>query len=234
MDLGGHLFPADGSKGKWVRRGDAWKYRTRDGVKQGPFTLLLDFASQAWSFDGSSKSLDQEIKTADGNVRVELDVEGSYRFSTWIKHDVDSGWSHVEKKADWQPYGVHEVEGAYDSAADAGNLKLKGHIPKKVDSFGDMEIRINGSPVRVPLLSREGFLDDLDRARNVKYETDGLSFEIDFQTGQWKAMVEGEQFMSDMAPKRGAMRVQLLVRYRSLSDQSFALEKHAMSLSFGG
>jgi hypothetical protein len=234
VDLGGHLFPADGSKGKWVRKGDAWKYRTRDGVKQDPFTLLLDFASQTWSFDGSSKSLDQEIKTAEGNLRVELDVEGSYRFSTWLKHDVDSAWSHSEKKADWQAYGVHEAEGAYNSAAGAGNLKLKGHIPKKVDSFGDLEIRVNGSPVRIPLLSLDGFLDDLDRARTVKYETDGLFFEIDFQTGQWKAMVEGAQFKSDMAPRKGVLRVQLLVGGRSLSDQTLPLQKHKTLLAYGG
>ncbi|MEW6367900.1 MAG: hypothetical protein AB1714_24990 [Acidobacteriota bacterium] len=232
VEIGGHAFPADGSQGNWVRKGDTWTYRTRDGVKRDPFTLLLDFANQTWSFDGSSKNLDQEILTADGEVRIELEVEGTYRFSTWLKHDVDTEWSHTEKKAGRQPYRVHGVDGAYNSATGAGHVKLRGRIPETVDSFGDVEIRINGSGVRIPLLSLDGFLDDLHRGREVNYESHGLSFEIDFQTGKWKATIERAHFRSDMAPKKGAMRVQVLVGGRSFSDQTFQLKKHRTDLSY--
>jgi hypothetical protein len=151
-----------------------------------------------------------------------------------LKHDVDTAWSHAEKKADWQADGVHEIGGTYDSVTGAGTLILKGHTPKNPTSFGDMEIRVNGSTIAIPLLGLEGFLDDLDRGRVVKYEADGLSFHIDFGTGKWKAAVEGEAFQGDMAPKAGDMRVEVLVGGALVSDQTLTIQKHVTSLSYGG
>jgi hypothetical protein len=234
VSLNGHLFPANCSKGKWVRKGNLWKYRTREWVKKDPFVLELDFAGGTWSFDASSKNLDQEIKTAEGGIRVELAVQGSYCFGTWLYHDVESAWNHAEKKADWQPYGVHEVDGTYNSRTGQGTLKLKGHIPKNAEEFGDLEIRVNGSPVRIPLLSVDGFLDDLDGGGVVKYETDGLTFRIDFGTGKWKAMIEGARFQGDMAPKQGAVRVQVLVGGGLVSDQTLTIQKYVTNLAYGG
>jgi hypothetical protein len=235
VSLNGHLFSAKGTKGRWIRKGDLWKYKTREGVKRDPFVLELNFADDTWSFDASSKTLDQEIKTASGSVHVQLDVEGMYRFNQWLRHDVDTSWSHTEKKVRWQPYGVHEVEGTYNSQTGAGKLKLKGHIPKDHPQFGDLEIRINGAPLVIPLLSLDGFLDDLAHGRTIGYDdAEGLSFEVDFGRGRWKATVEGGQFTSDMAPDGGTMRVEVLLGGKRVSDQTFDLDKHRTDLTYGG
>ena len=234
VSLNGHVFSADGSKGKWSRSGDTWTYKTRKGTKNDRFTLGLNFASDTWSFDGASKSLDQEVKSADASVKVGLALQGQYAFTNWLKHDVHSTWSHVEKKTSWQPYGVHEIKGDYDSPTGAGHLALKGNIPKNVGSFGDLEIRINGASVPVPLLATPGFLAALQKGGKVKYQGAGISFDIDFGTGKWEAAIEGSQFKGEMAPKRGAMHVKVLLGGSLLSDQNFVLQKYTTDLRYSG
>jgi len=230
--LNGHAFSADGSKGKWERKGDVWNYRTRGGPKTETFTLGLDLANKTWSFDGAAKSLDQEIKAGDDSLRVELDVQGAYGFAHWLKHDVAATWSHEEKQAARDAYGVHGIEGAYNSQTGVGHLKLEGQIPKHVSSFGDLEFRVNDASVLVPLLALNGFLHDLTRGRNVKYKAQGLSFEIDFGTGKWKATVEGDRFNAGMAPHGGIVRVQILVGGERRSDQTFQVENYTVMLNY--
>ena len=232
VSLNGHVFSADETHGKWVRKGDVWKYRTRGGATTDSLTLELNFANKTWSFTASSRTLDQEIHAADKQIRVTLDIQGTFRFATWLKHDVDTSWSDSEPESTWQPYGVHELEGAYDSRTGVGNLKLQGHIPRHVSSFGDLEIRVNGAAVAIPLLPLEGFLHDLERGRSVKYKAEGLSFEINFGTGKWKATLAGDQFKGDMAPRSDAIRVQVLLGGRTSSDQTFVIQKYTTVLSF--
>jgi hypothetical protein len=234
VSLSGHIFSADGSNGKWVRKGEVWKYTTREGVKKDPFSLVLNCADETWSFDGFSKTLDDVIQPAEGSVRVGLGLQGSYGFTTWLRHEVDTTWSHSEKRSGWQAYGVHEIEGAYGSRTGVGSLKLKGHIPKRIGSFGDVEIRINGSPVQFPLLATEGFLEHLKNGGNVSYRADGLAFDIDFGSGMWKATIEGRHFEREMAPKNGAMRVQVLLGGDPISDQKVQLQKCTTGLHFAG
>jgi hypothetical protein len=234
VSLNGHAFPADGTKGKWSRKGDVWKYKTREGVKADPFELDLDFAGMAWSFNGSSKTLDQDLRVANGSVQVRLALQGKHSFTNWITHDVQTSWSHEEGKAAWPPYGVHEVKGDYNSRTGAGTLVVKGHIPKKETRFGDVTIVVNGASVSFPLLGTEKFLDKLDRGGSATYKADGLLFDIDFGTGKWKATIDGSQFKSDMAPKDGAVRVQVLVGGEPTSDQTFTALKHTTTLKYGG
>ena len=234
VSLSGHAFSADGSKGKWSRSGDTWTYKTRQDAKGDHFTLGLDLARETWSFDGTSKTLDEEIQPAEGNVRVGLGLQGSYGFTTWLKHDVDTTWSHSEKQSGWQAYGVHEIEGAYASRTGVGNLKLKGHIPKHIGSFGDVEIRVNGTAVQFPLLATEGFLKHLKNGGSVSYRAEGLTFDIDFGSGQWKATIGGAQFKQGMAPKTGALHVEVLLGGDLLSDQKVQLQKCTTGLRFAG
>lgn len=229
--LNGHAFSAVKGNGKWVRNGDVWKYRTHWGAKDS-FILKLDLANKTWSFNVSTRKLDQEIKTINDNILVTLDVQGSHWFAQWLKHDVEATWHHTEKKAAWDPYGVHEIKGSYNSQTGVGNLKLEGHIPRHVSSFGDLELRVNGESVFIPLLSRDSFLDDVLRERIVKYKARGLSFEIDFRTGMWKAAIKGNRFRGDMVPKGGAIRVQVLLGGATNSDQTFEIQRHTTLLSF--
>jgi hypothetical protein len=147
---------------------------------------------------------------------------------------VDTTWSHSEKQSGWQPYGVHEIEGAYDSRSSVGKLRLKGHIPKDIGSFGDVEIRVNGTPVRFPLLATEGFLKHLKNGGSVSYKAEGLTFDIDFGSGRWKATIGGGQFKQAMAPKNGAMRVEVLLGGGPLCDQTVQLQKCTTGLRFEG
>jgi hypothetical protein len=234
VSLNGHAFPADGTKGKWSRKGDVWKYKTREGVRTDPFGLDLDFAAKTWSFNGSSKTLGQEIKLADDSLRVRLHLQGKHSFSTWIKHEVTAAWSHSEKKSEWQPYGVHEIKGDYDSRKGEGRLVVKGHLPKKEKHFGDVQIVVNGASVRFPLLAMEDFRKKLDHGGAVSYKADGLLFEIDFSAGKWKATIEGNQFKSDMAPKNGGQSVKVQVGGAPLSDQSFQIQQGKTGLTYGG
>jgi hypothetical protein len=232
--LNGYTFPADGSKGKWTQQGDQWKYKTREWVKKDPFVLKLDFADKTWSFDGESKHLDQNIKTADGAVLVELDLQGTHRFTNWLKHDVDATWYHKENKADWTPVGVHKFKGAYNSSTGVGHVIMKGHFPKDETDFGDMEISINGVSVEIPLLALPHFLDDMESGATVTYQEGGLSFKVDFGEGRWNATIEGNAFQAGMAPKGGTAEIQILIGGTVVSDQTLVIKKYLSKLSYGG
>jgi len=234
VSLNGHLFHADGSKGKWSRSGDAWTYKTRQDARGDHFTLGLDFAHQTWSFDSSSKVLDQDLKAADASVHIDLVLQEEYAFSNRLEHGVKSEWTHQEKQSAWQAYGVHEIEGAYDSQTRMGNLKVKGHVPKHIGSFGDVEIRVNETPVDFPLLATEGFLMHLNNGGKVSYQAEGLTFDIDFGSGKWKATIGGGRFKREMAPKSGAMHVQVLLGGELISDQKVQLQKCTTELRFAG
>ena len=250
--LNGYTFPADGSKGKWTRQGDQWKYKTGESVKKDPIVLKLDFATNTWSFDGKSKHLDQNIKTADCEVVVELDLNGVYGFFNRLRHDVDATWHHRLDRTLWEPYGVHLIEGAYDSQTGLGHLYFEGHIPEKATRFGDLEILVNGVSVSIPLLGTEGFLDKLysyktdsgtwkdnvlahmDRGHSVEYTAEDLYFKIDFSTGAWQARIDEGLFDGEMAPKGGVMRIQMRVGGEELSDQTLTIEEYTTVLLFKG
>jgi len=232
--LNGYAFPADGSKGKWSRNGDLWKYKTRDGVKNDPFVLKLDFASKSWSFDCRTKHLDRNVKIADGALLVELEIQGLHRFTRWVNHDVDADWYHKENPAHWEPTGVHKFKGAYDSATGSGWAVLKGHFPKEAEGWGDMEIVVNGGSTKIPLLSLDGFLEDVEAGRTVTYQADGLLFEIDFSKGRWKATIEDGAFQEAMAPQGGTAEIRILLGGEVVSDQTLVIEKHLSKLSYGG
>lgn len=188
--------------------------------------MIWILADKTWSFNASSNDLDQSIKAGDTEVRVQLGVNGSYLFTTWLKHDIDVTWNDEEKKSAWQPSGVHQISGAYNSQTGIGHVELEGHIPKKPGGYGDVRIFLNGASVSIPLLPTDGFLHKFERAGIARYKADGLSYEIDFGAGRWKASIEGNQFKSDMAPKGGAMRVQVLVGGASTSDQTLVLQQY--------
>ena len=234
VSLNGHAFSSAGSKGKWSRSGEVWTYKTNKDAKGDHFTLGLDFANKTWSFDGSSKTLDREVQASDASVRVHLALQGQYAFTLWLKHGVHATWSDEEKKASWEPYGVHEIKGDYDSPTGVGHLALKGHIPKNISAFGDLEIRINGTSVRVPLLATPGFLQALQKGDKVKVQDTGLSFDIDFGTGKWEASIEGPLFKADMAPKKGSLRVHVLLGGGPLSDQTVVIQKCTTDLKYSG
>ena len=234
VSLNGYPFPADGSKGKWVRNGDVWKYKTREGVKHDPFKLALDFASGTWSFSGSSKNLDQVISAGTGAIRVDLTVQRGYRFVSRVKGNVTCNWDQKEKKALRQPFGVHRIKGEYDSGTGSGKLVLKGHLPKDMTSYGDVEIRVNGAPVDIPLLSTPDFLKMLDSGGIVKIESEGMTYKINFGKGKWHLHLEGSAFDSEMAPKNGEIRVQVLVGGVTTSDQTFQLSNTRMGLTYAG
>jgi hypothetical protein len=229
--LNGHAFSPDARQGKWYRRGDVWTYRTlREGATDS-FTLDLDLANKTWSFDGSARNLDQQIKAADDSLRVELEVQGEYWFAQWVKHNVAATWSHAQNQAAREPYGVHALDGAYNSQKGVGHLNLNGHIPKSVTSFGDLELRINTASVSIPLLPLPGFWDALHRRRALNYKAKDVSFEIDFGTGMWKAILDADQFKSGMAPQGGAVRVQVVVGGERRSDQAIQVENYTTTLT---
>jgi hypothetical protein len=232
--LNGHLFSATGGKGKWTRSGETWKYKTRPGGSNDPFTVELNFADKSWSFSAASRTLDQDIQVSDGSVLVMLDIMGQYLLSTRLDHEVVANWAHREKKANWDTVGVHLIKGDYNSATGAGALHIKGHIKQNEEEFGDMEIRINEASVVIPLLSEDGFLDALDQGKKIKYESEGLKFKIDFKTGTWAADIEGEMFNKDMAPKNGATNVQIYLGGSKISDQTLEVLSHSLELSFQG
>ena len=240
--LNGHVFTA-ASNGVWSRNGDAWDFFTTnvgmfsDGFLSGGFFndwffLDLDFANGTWSFAGLSRTLDQDIKASDGSVRVSLALGGKYVFTGWLQHGVDIYWSHEEAGAAALPYGVDETQGEYHSQTGAGDISLTGHVPPNVGAFGDVEIRVNGVPVDFPLLSTQGFLSALTTGGQVTYQAEGLSFCINLGTGLWQAAISGTHFTSAMAPKDGAIRVQLLLGGKSISDQTLVLQNWTEALAY--
>ena len=84
--------------------------------------------------------------------------------------------------------------------------------------------------IYIPLLPTDGFLHKFERGGIARYKADGLSYEIDFGAGRWNTRIEGNQFKSDMAPKGGAMRVQVLVSGASTSDQTLVLQQYSMRM----
>ncbi|MFZ3044677.1 MAG: hypothetical protein WA151_02085, partial [Desulfatirhabdiaceae bacterium] len=163
--------------------------------------------------------------------RVQLDVQGKYHFTTWLKHAVDITWVHTEEEETWEPHGVHEIRGAYNSQTGVGHIVLEGHVPQNVQAYGDVEIRVNGVPVNIPLMSKEGFLDKLAEGGIVQHQADGLLYGIDLSTGRWEACIDGEWFKSEMAPKEGAVQVKVLVGGAPTSDQTIQLKQYTAHLN---
>ena len=233
VSLSGYPFSADGTYGDWVRYGDVWEYHTNEGVTSDPFELELDFARGKWSFYGSTQATGGDTVVADGRLRVELSLEGKYIFTNWIEHHVNTTWSHKEEEADWKPFGVHWIEGDYNSRTGEGQLTLAGHILEETD-LGDIQIVINGVSVAFPLLTTEGFLDKLTRKETVVYEAEDMFLEMDFGAGRWTSFIENGMFQKAMVPQGGATRVQVLVGGKPVSDQNFQINTHTTALSYQG
>ena len=234
VSLNGHAFSTNCVRGRWVRKGDVWTYKTRKHVKHDPFTLVMDFGNKTWSFDASSRDLDREMRVADAQVRVQLDLEGLYILSTWLEHDVNSAWRYNGSESPWEPYGVRRITGGYDSETAAGSLRIKGRVTRNLQSFGDIEIRVNGASVRFPLLSVPDFSDQLVNHGRVTYAAEGLSFDIDFATGKWTAVIEGGEFKTDMVPKAGEVHVQVLLGGGPISDQTLLIQEYQTALTYNG
>jgi len=64
------------------------------------------------------------------------------------------------------------------------------------------------------------------------YRADGLSFVIDLGTGKWHATIEESQFKGGMAPRDGAIRVELLLGGKRVSDQTLTLERWKTALTY--
>jgi len=239
VSLNSYAFAADRTTGQWVRNGAVWNYTTHPGATDH-FALKLDFANKLWSFNVTSKQLQgigpigsvAPSNRQIGNVRVDLALPGRALFTSWVQHEVIMTWSHQEAKAAWGPLGVHGLKGDYASQTGVGHLTLKGHIPKKDQQFGDLEIQINGKPITIPLLNRPGFLTALQHGRDFPYKTEDLIFDINFSTGQWTMSIQGNKFHRDMAPKGGVMRVQVRVGGAVSSDQTFQIDKYSTGLSY--
>jgi len=219
ISLNGRVLSANGSNGTWSRRtamnmeddpypvgpaatngGDVWHFSTRADAKTGPFTLDLNFADKTWSFRASPRGLERQIKAADGKVRVQVVVQKTYGFTTWLKHDVDVTWHHQESRSAWQPSGVHEIRGAYNSRTGTGHVVLEGHVPRDLREYGDVEVRVNGTSVDIPLLAKKFFLNTLKWKGIVRHATDGLSYKMDFGVGRWRLRIDGDRFKKEMAP----------------------------------
>ncbi|RJR45296.1 MAG: hypothetical protein C4567_03540 [Deltaproteobacteria bacterium] len=233
VSVNGHVFKATLIKGHWSRKRSVWTYRTYDWVKE-PFALELNFFDKTWSFSGSSNALARCIKPGDSSLRINLELQGSYAFTRWLKHRVDTTWQLWEKKEAWAPYGVHKVQGSYKTNGGEGQMVLEGHLPKESKQFGDFRIVINGVSTTIPLLRTPNFLNKMDSADVVIYEANGLFFQLDFHRGKWVAYIYGHRFKSRMCPRGGSLRVRTLVGGVPSSDQTFEIKQHSTSLAYGG
>ncbi|MGR8935901.1 MAG: hypothetical protein ACU837_16205 [Gammaproteobacteria bacterium] len=235
VSLNGHVFSARNNlDGRWRRQGDRWKYRTILLGNAYPFTLELDFANHRWFFETTSRQLEKIFPIADNQVGVQLSLQGIYRFTHWLPHHVNSAWLQRLDKTEWKPYGVRFIKGAYDTLSDVGYTVLKGHIPVNERHFGDVELLINNSAVSIPLLRTKGFLRRLKNRGQVTYKTHGLSFNLDFGNGRWEAYIEDSWFNGKMAPKKGAVRVQMRVGGEQVSDQTLKIENYSEVLRSSG
>jgi len=228
--LSGYPFSADESRGDWVRYGDVWQYQTSAGTTVDPFELELDFGHRKWSADLSAIATGNSL-VADGYLKIQLNLQGKYTFTNYIKHHVNASWSHREDETDWKPFGVHWIEGDYDSSTGRGQVTLAGHMPEEMD-LGDIQIVINGVSANFPFLATEAFLDGFKKEQTFAYQAEGIYLELDFETGRWFSFVEGEAFEAGMAPQQGASRVQVFIGGKAVSDQNFLIHEHATVLSY--
>ena len=237
VSLNGHVFSTKRSNGHWSRHGDVWSYETARHRKRGPhaddqFSLALNFAAETWSFSSSARMLDEEIRSGDGSVSIQLSVEGRYTFTSWLGHGVKERWSHEEKRWSSRREGVEEIEGEWNSNTGRGSTTLRGRFPHESGGFGDVGIRLNGVKVDFPLLSTPGFRKALEARGRVEYRAEGLSFVIDLGTRKWHATVEESQFKGGMAPRDGVIRVELLLGGKRVSDQTLTLERWKTALTY--
>lgn len=232
VSLSGYPFKADGSTGDWTRYGDIWEYRTEDGATDS-FELELDFGRREWSFYGSTAVPDGNVLVGNGSLNVQLNLQGSYLFKNQLNHRVKTTWSHKEDEADWKSFGVHYMEGDYDSEKGTGHLTLVGHILEDIP-MGDMQILVNGVPVSFPFLRTEGFLDKVEKNETVTLEGEGATMKMDFGAKRWTAFIDEKIFQGGMTPRGGTTRVQVLVGGEPISDQRLPIFQHTTALSYGG
>jgi hypothetical protein len=230
FSVNNHAFVATGTTSRWVRNGALWTYTVSAGVTNDPFQIVMDFAQKTWSFQTTSTQLQQIIGNANGSVKIKLSIPDGAVFTSQIQHDVSTSWSAADPAEVAAPVGVDSLKGAYNSRTGVGHLTLLGHIPQNTQQFGDLVLWINGNPVTFPLLSQPGFLTALQHGKSVSYNRAGRLIHINFGTGKCTATISGKQFQSAMAPQGGAIRVQILVGGKVISDQTFQVQTGATTL----
>jgi hypothetical protein len=231
VSLNGHIFSTDKKRGHWKRKGAVWKYRTKDEIKSDPFILSLDFDRKVWTFKAESKTLDHELKAGNIDVIVKLNLEGTYSFTTLVKHDIDLSWQYKSTPSQWSDWGIHFVKGNYESQNRVGDVLLKGHFPSGASYFGDLKIIINGGVVELPLLSMDNFLNLWHNKGVLTYSTEGISFNIDFGKGKFQAEISGNKFDYLLTPKNGELQMQLVGGGKVVSDQKVSVKEHISKMT---
>lgn len=231
LQFNSFVYATSQAKGKWTRQGDIWKFKTKEAVK--PQVLLkLDFGAGTWDLDLTRVDLEGHYSPSRANIRVALKVNGRDSFYTHFTPEVRTRWDLKVPTASPDALALTHYKGEYDSATGQGTTTLKGTLPKKPESFGDMAFCVNGHQVNAPLTSLDDFDKAVAKGGEISYMDGGLHLTVDFGKGKWKAKFTEEGFHPLLAPRRGSAPIRISVGGVTVYSQDHPIPNHTTKFSF--
>ena len=229
--LGRHALEATPSTGRWTRNGKLWTFRTASGATRDLFTLTLDFEKRLWSFAGTKLTLSEHLRAGQSHLRLGLKVNGLYRFTTDISHDMALVWDLRPTVPDGTSLHLVRLAGAYSTLTGEGRFALRGTLPAVMDGFGDVSIVLNGHQVDIPLLALDGAEDAIRYGGLLVYEREGRHFLVDFGKKTWSATLSGKGFHPSQLPTDGKLRVGIKVGGATWYQQALAIPAFTADLA---
>ncbi|MCC6133248.1 MAG: hypothetical protein IT186_25230 [Acidobacteria bacterium] len=209
--IGSRQLSATPETGRWTRSGRVWTFKTAKSATRDIFTLTLDFGKGRWSFAGTKMTLSEYVRAGKSHIRLGLKVNGLYRFTTDVSHDMALTWDVRPAASDAARVQLTRLTGAHSTITGAGHVSLHGTLPSSMPAFGDVSIVMNGHQVDFPLLSLDGAQDAFENGKVLIYQDEGRQLHVDFGKKTWAAKFSGKGFHPAHVPLEGTVRLAIKV-----------------------
>ncbi len=209
--IGQRQVMATPNTGRWTRSGRVWTFKTAKSAARDIFTLTLDFEKGRWGFAGTKMTLSEHVRAGTSNIRLGLKVNGLYRFTTDIAHDMALTWDVRPAASDATLLQLTRFTGTHSTITGDGNVSLRGTLPAAMAGFGDVSIVMNGHQVDFPLLSLDGAQNAFEKGKVLIYQEEGKQFHVDFAKKTWTAKLSGKGFHFTQIPREGKVRLAIKV-----------------------
>ena len=194
VKLNGYTWSSSQANGRWKRHRNIWTFKTSKSVKSDIVALKLNFARMTWDFDLSRADLSPFLKVSEGQMHLELNVNGKYVFYFDCAHEVEGQWDHnvLATAFDERLLSLGHYNGSFDPSTGKGSATLEGDLPGNLQYFGDISFVVNGRQFDLPLISHKHYAKALAGGKKLVVNLkNGLNLSLDFGKKKWKIYFHG-------------------------------------------
>ena len=232
VTLNGYTWSSLQAKGKWVRLGNVWQFRTANSRNTDKVLLKLDFGRRTWDFDLSGSDLAPFMKATDGRAHLKLNVNGKHTFYFDCDHQVKADWDHTVPATDFEGLSLSRYRGSYDQSTGSGTASFQGTLPINLTHFGDFSISVNGGQIDIPLLTHDGYAKAFTQGKTLAYSKDGINLTVNFGQKTWNAQFTDGAFRPHLLPRTGEAMIQVKVGGQSWYKGKHAIRNYTSHLSY--